>query len=115
MRLQNWNYGSNGKHFITICTCENEHFFGKIANEKMYLNTIGELADKYWYEIPNHFPYVHLDQFTMMPNHIHVIVEIDDSYGGCSRKDNDRDSISAVCTDQNPMKSISVKTHYPLV
>ncbi|MCT4601416.1 MAG: hypothetical protein N4A59_00760 [Marinifilum sp.] len=67
MRLQNWSYGSNGKHFITICTCENEHFFGKIANEKMYLNTIGELADKYWYEIPNHFPYVHLDQFTVMP------------------------------------------------
>lgn len=79
-RLQNWDYGSNGKYFITICTCENEHFFGKITEEKMHLNAIGELADNYWHEIPNHFPYVHLDEFIVMPNHIHGILVIDDPY-----------------------------------
>ncbi|WP_282125481.1 transposase [Marinifilum flexuosum] len=79
-RLQNWNYSSNGKYFITICTCEMEHFFGKVANEKMLQNKIGELANRYWHEIPNHFPYVHLDEFIVMPNHIHGILVIDDPY-----------------------------------
>ncbi|PXX98890.1 transposase [Marinifilum breve] len=79
-RLQSWDYGSNGKYFITICTCEMEHFFGRIADENMFLNELGELADSYWREIPNHFPYVHLDEFIVMPNHIHGILVIDDPY-----------------------------------
>lgn len=79
-RLQNWDYGSNGKYFITICTCVMKHFFGKIANEKMLRNEIGELADGYCHKIPNHFPYVHLDEFIVMPNHIHGILVIDDPY-----------------------------------
>ncbi len=57
-----------------------EHFFGKVANEKMLQNKIGELANRYWHEIPNHFPYVHLDEFIVMPNHIHGILVIDDPY-----------------------------------
>jgi len=101
-RLQNWNYSSNGKYFITICTCEMEHFFGKVANEKMLQNKIGELANRYWHEIPNHFPYVHLDEFIVMPNHIHGILVIDDPYNGGKRKDN-RDSINAVCTDNDQL------------
>ncbi|GAB7087223.1 transposase [Marinifilum fragile] len=100
-RLQNWDYGSNGKYFIPICTCENEHFFGKITEEKMHLNAIGELADNYWHEIPNHFPYVHLDEFIVMPNHIHGILVIDDPYNVCNKKNHDRDSINAVCTEND--------------
>lgn len=42
----------------------------------MELNQIGELADRYWYEIPEHFPFVELGNFVVMPNHIHGILII---------------------------------------
>ena len=76
-RLQNWDYGWNGAYFITICTKNRVHYFGKIENGKMILTDIGKFAQKYWYEIPQHFPFVKLDAFVVMPNHIHGIIIID--------------------------------------
>lgn len=38
---------------------------------------IGEIAQTCWEKIPQHFPYIRLDLFIVMPNHIHGIVIID--------------------------------------
>ena len=75
-RLQNWDYSSNGAYFITICTQNREHYFGEIKDAAMQLSTIGQLAEQYWKEIPNHFPFVELENFVVMPNHIHGILII---------------------------------------
>ena len=76
-RRQNWDYTRNGAYFVTICTQNREHFFGDINNEKMILSETGKIADKYWLEIPQHFPFVILDAHVVMPNHVHGIVIID--------------------------------------
>ncbi len=76
-RLQNWDYGWNAPYFVTICTQNREHYFGDIVNYKMELSEIGEIAQTIWFKIPEQFPYVHLDAFVVMPNHIHGIVIID--------------------------------------
>ncbi len=87
-RLQNWDYGRNGSYFITICTKNREYFFGDIVvvetpesgvstTQKMVLSDIGKIAEKYWFEIPQHFPFVKLGSFIVMPNHIHGIIIID--------------------------------------
>lgn len=78
-RLQNWDYGSNGAYFITICTKEMQHFFGEVVDKKMILNLIGALAEKYWIEMQKQFPYVELGNFQIMPNHMHGILIIDKS------------------------------------
>jgi len=75
-RLKNWDYGSNGAYFITICTQNREHFFGEIADGKMQLNQLGQLAEKYWLEIPQHFSFIELGNFVVMPNHTHGILII---------------------------------------
>lgn len=62
-RLQSWDYGSNAAYFITICTQNREHYFGEIANHEMQLNEIGKLANQFWIEIPNHFPFVELGEY----------------------------------------------------
>ena len=77
-RLRGFDYASAGAYFITIVTRNREHFFGEIVNDKMVLNAVGEMAGKYWREIPQHFPFVRLDEFIIMPNHIHGILWIDD-------------------------------------
>ena len=73
-RLKNWDYGGNALYFITICTKNREHFFGEITKGKMKLSEIGEIAKKCWLEIPEHFPFVKLDEFVVMPNHVHGII-----------------------------------------
>lgn len=75
-RLQSWDYSNNGAYFITICTQNRNHFFGKIQNQEMHLSEIGKLAEKYWLEIPEYFPFVEVGSFVVMPNHFHGILII---------------------------------------
>ena len=49
---------------------------GAPENE-MQLSEIGKMADHFWNEIPNHFPFVELDEYIVMPNHVHGILIID--------------------------------------
>ena len=81
VRAKWWDYTNNGSYFVTICTKDRQHFFGNIVETpklgvtaKMKLNEIGELAQKFWMEIPQHFPFVVLDEFVVMPNHMHGII-----------------------------------------
>jgi putative transposase len=80
-RLQNWNYGWNGIYFITICTKDRECYFGDVVDfvgsqRFVQLYEIGRIARQYWSEIPSHFPFAELDEFVIMPNHIHGIIII---------------------------------------
>ena len=82
-RLQSWDYGQNAAYFVTICTHNRIRFLGKIvktqnpsAPQQMELSEIGELVEKFWYEIPSHYPFVELDAFVVMPDHIHGIIII---------------------------------------
>jgi putative transposase len=75
-RLQTWDYSNNGAYFITICTQNREHFFGNIQNGIMQLSETGKLAEQYWIEIPNHFSFIELGNFVVMPNHVHGILII---------------------------------------
>jgi REP element-mobilizing transposase RayT len=76
-RLKNWDYGSDALYFVTICTQNREHYFGEIADGKMQLSETGKMANRFWFEIPNHFPFVQLGEFVVMPNHIHGIIIVD--------------------------------------
>lgn len=79
-RLSKWDYSSNAAYFITICTADRKHYLGTIIDTKMQLSSIGEFAYKCWKDIPNHFPHFYLDEFVVMPNHVHGIVMIEKSY-----------------------------------
>lgn len=82
-RLQTWDFGKNGAYFITICTQHRQHFFGEIivstiqGESIMHLNDMGKMAEKYWMEIPQYFPFILLGNFLIMPNHMHGILIID--------------------------------------
>ena len=75
-RLKNWDYAWNAPYFVTICTKDRECYFGEMVKEEINLSEIGVIADKYWKTIPKHFPFVLLDEYVIMPNHIHGIIII---------------------------------------
>lgn len=126
-RLINWDYGSSGLYFITICPHNKEHYFGTIVETQYFASSLpdeqqniteektqnviadgtqqngiadgktqnvitdgktqniaslrgtemGSIASKYWQEIPQHFSFVQLDAYVIMPNHLHGILFLD--------------------------------------
>ena len=76
-RLEGYDYRNEGLYFVTICTKHRAHFFGEYNDGIILLNDLGKMAEDSWLEIPTHFPNVSLDEFTIMPNHIHGIICID--------------------------------------
>jgi len=78
-RLKHYDYSQPGEYFITICIQSHECLFGHVHKEEMRLSPIGEIARKCWEEIPYHFNNIELDEYIIMPNHIHGIIIINES------------------------------------
>ncbi len=69
------NY-SGGLYFVTICTRDKIHYFGKIVNGKMLYTPTGDFCVRQLEQISTHYPYAEVLQFVVMPNHVHVIIRI---------------------------------------
>lgn len=118
MRLPEYDYSSAGYYFITICTKDKRCFFGKIVGradpgaphpqpaspEKAMRLTapqfqptpIGKIVEKYIQSIDQAYSSVSLDQYVIMPNHIHMILRVaypEDGAPGSSRPTQTSDAI----------------------
>ena len=114
-RLQGYDYGSNGCYYVTICTKNRNHYFGKIVNHEMQLSEAGAIAENIWLEIPKHFPFVILDQYVIMPNHIHGILIFNKNDDCCGDGDG-RDAINRVfTTDDQPKTGGITGVHNPML
>ena len=75
-RLKNYDYSRSGSYFVTICSKDMLYYFGGIKNGKVILNQFGGIAQNCWLNIENHFSRSILDEFIIMPNHVHGIIGI---------------------------------------
>lgn len=75
-RLRDYDYAKPGMYFVTVCTQNRLNHFGKIVDIIMYPNELGQIVEDCWLNLPNHYANCHLDQFIVMPNHIHGIIQI---------------------------------------
>ncbi len=106
-RLKDFDYANDGAYFITICTANRENIFGEIQNNKMVLNESGRVAEKCWREIPDHFPNAKLDEFVVMPNHVHGLIWIENSNKIIKRVGNaDLRSLQIPCSPQTQSQKI---------
>jgi len=76
VRLRGYDYSQAGAYFVTICTPDRACLFGDVADGVMRLNDAGRVVERCWHEIPIHFPHVELDEFVIMPNHVHGVIVI---------------------------------------
>jgi len=99
IRLQGFDYASVGAYFVTICTNERACLFGEIIDGKIILNEIGKMVQRHWNSISKHFQNVIMDEFIMMPNHMHRIITIFDDVGAKhSQKDT---SVNKIVLSEN--------------
>ena len=80
IRLKSYDYSSEGAYFITICSHNRECIFGNIEQENMRLNEFGKIAHNEWMRTPDIRDYVVLDEFVVMPNHMHAVFMIVGAY-----------------------------------
>ena len=75
-RMPGWNYAGNGTYFITMIIQNRECLFGNIENSEMFLSDFGKIAEQEWYKSFEIRKELILDEFVIMPNHLHAIVTI---------------------------------------
>jgi putative transposase len=95
LRLKEYDYSQPGAYFVTICTKNRENIFGEIVCGEMRGNEMAVVVHSCWNELPNHYPNVELDEFVVMPNHVHgiiVILDEPDADGKCTVADGRRPS-----------------------
>jgi putative transposase len=75
-RLRSYDYSSGGYYYVTICTKNGGNFLASIKDGNMKLSRAGIISRKYWVDIPSHYDLVELDEYVIMPNHLHGIIII---------------------------------------
>ena len=88
-RLKGYDYSRDGIYYVTICTRNRIKLLSTIEinggaglapalNNAVIpvLTRTGEIVDRNWNEIPRLFPNVVLDEYVIMPNHLHCILII---------------------------------------
>jgi putative transposase len=74
LRLKGYDYSQSGAYFVTVCTENREPLLGTIVDGEMRPSPVGEVSGRLWGEIPHHFSDVQLDEFVIMPNHLHGVI-----------------------------------------
>jgi len=81
IRLKEYDYSQPGEYFVTICMYGRDCILGEIIREAMKLSPFGEIVEKYWEQISKYSQDVELDEYIIMPNHIHGIVVLTEPVG----------------------------------
>jgi putative transposase len=82
LRLPGYDYTRDAAYFITICVRGRQCSLGEVRNGGMHLNDYGEIAASSWLWLAEQYSHVRLDQWIVMPNHLHGIIFIEDRGGG---------------------------------
>ena len=81
IRLKGYDYSQSGAYFITICTYKKQCWLGEIHQGEMVFNQIGKIVAQEWLKSSEIRQEIELDQWIIMPNHLHGIVWIKNPVG----------------------------------
>ena len=143
-RLKNFDYSENGYYFVTICTAEHKKILssinvgrGKLPSARgdvrrtegtafvkgspaeVILTPIGKIAKEQILSLESRYPYVKIEKYVIMPNHIHLLVFIDGFSAGASPRPTLSDIICSFkslttknCKQQFPCKTLWQTSFY---
>ena len=85
-RLKNYDYSQNGCYFVTICVKEKKHLLGRVdvgrdahIPPQIILSMTGKVAEKYILNIEKAYQNILIENYVIMPNHIHRLLMFDSS------------------------------------
>jgi putative transposase len=114
IRLRQYDYSWPGAYFVTICVREKECVLGEIVDGEMRLSEWGQIVHAFWGAIPDHFPNVSIDGRVTMPNHGHVIININHDRRGAVAAPNIAASHDAAPTNATETGEVTGEETSPL-
>jgi REP element-mobilizing transposase RayT len=79
-RCKGYDYSQPGYYFVTICLHDKtQNMFGYITNTIMVENDFAGIVRRCWENLPKYYTNITLDEFVVMPNHVHGIIIIRDT------------------------------------
>ena len=88
-RIENYDYATCGAYFVTICTVNREKIFWNnlvgadiIRPQNVPLSQTGEIVQQGILQVAEHYENVVVDQYCIMPDHVHLILRIESDEGG---------------------------------
>lgn len=97
-RKRGYDYSQDGWYFFTTLIKDRTNWFGEIMDGKVRLNKFGKIVKECWYDLPNHYINCVLDEFIVMPNHVHGIICIDNTVGMKNKNHNLSEMVRAFKT-----------------
>ena len=76
LRLKHFDYSQSGAYFITVCVQDRVCLFGNVTDGMMQLNEASQVVLQTWQGLLGRVPAIELDEFVVMPNHVHGILHI---------------------------------------
>ena len=114
-RLCNYDYSSAGAYFVTICThnrkCLLSHIVGReFAPAEIQYTELGMIAKQQLLNLTKRYSHIHIDYSVVMPNHIHILIRMDDYPAGASA----RPTLSDVICTYKSLTTRECKQLYPI-
>ena len=106
IRLSGYDYSRRGTYFVTLCVQNRECLFGKIDAGRMVLNVAGKYVKKCLMDIPTHYPFAQLDEYVIMPNHVHGILILRDVPVGANNHSPLQKNPNRVCGTSKTVGSV---------
>ncbi len=99
-RLKNYDYSTSGMYFVTVCVKDKEKLLGKIVGRGLApaenkLTKYGKIADKQILQLEQRFQNIKIDKYIIMPNHIHMLIQIQEAAAGASPRPTVSDVVCA--------------------
>lgn len=104
IRLKEYDYSQNGYYYITICAYEKKCIFGSVGRglapatagmQDIHLSPLGETAEEQLFALELRYPFVRIDKYIIMPNHLHFVLVLDGKTAGASPRPTLSDIICA--------------------
>ena len=73
IRLKDYDYSQDSAYFVTLLAHKRQHLFGEITDGEVTLSTLGCVVLEEWERTAILRPYIEIDLFVVMPNHLHGI------------------------------------------
>ena len=105
-RLGNYDYSDNGSYFITICTLDRKEILSRVVGTgvpdcpsdtpKTELTDCGIIAEKYIKQLNDFYTNISVDKYVVMPDHIHLLLTVDNNIASTDLTDNTSDNANSV-------------------
>ena len=99
-RLKEYDYSQNGAYFITICTKDRRCVLSRVVGRGLgpaaiELSHYGEIAEQELLSLEQRYPFITVDAYVIMPNHIHFLFAIENETAGASPRPTISDVVCA--------------------